>query len=91
MKAPERPANAGKKGLLYVPSGSEFFFKPLTPLELPRPLSFDPFRISNSLHGGGPDIFWKHSMLKWYSINTLHKQFQLLGQKLFIDDKSRDS
>ena len=35
-------------------------FKPLTPLEFPRPLSPDPFRISNSFHGGGLDIFWRH-------------------------------
>ena len=46
----------------YLPPESDFIVQPPSPLEFPGPLTPHPPGISNSLRGGGLDIFWNHTM-----------------------------
>ena len=57
-------SNSGRKRNDIAPLESDFMVQPTSLLEFPRPLTPHPPGISNSLHGGGLDIFWNHTIAK---------------------------
>ena len=55
-------SNSGRKRNDIAPLESDFMVQPPSLLEFPGPLTPHPPGISNSLRGGGLDIFWNHTM-----------------------------
>ena len=78
----------GKKGFLNslidtqirrtsrIPLETNSIIQPPSPLEFPGSLTPLPFGISNSLRGGGMDIFWNHTLSTFFlcclRLNVLH-------------------
>ena len=54
--------NQARKRNDIAPLESDFMVQPPSLLEFPRPLTPPPPGISNSLRGGGLDIFWNHTI-----------------------------
>ena len=82
----KKQCSKGRKRNDIDPLESDFMVQPPSLLEFPGPLTPHPPGISNSLCGGGLDIFWNHTLIVFCLVKLLliDCSFILDSRPLFI-------